>query len=177
MASIAFDSSVLSYFARSSQLGTLKVLTAEFDPRVVVTAVLDELAQGVVSYSPLGDVQGLGWLQEVDLSGLSELQSFAHYANVLGSGLRDIGEAATLAWAESHGATAVVDERAGVRAGRARGVDVIGTLGLVAKGVREHQLTEQAATTLVGLLIDAQAYFPFAGADEFLTWAKEKGVL
>ena len=48
----------------------------------------------------------------------------------LGGGGRNIGEAATLAYAELHGMTAFVDDRVGRRHGRERGVVVTGTLEL-----------------------------------------------
>ena len=53
----------------------------------------------------------------VSVGGLEGLGSFAAYARLLGSGARNVGEAETLAWAETNEAIAVVDEAAGRTAG------------------------------------------------------------
>jgi hypothetical protein len=54
---------------------------------------------------------------------------FAQYVRILGSGQRDIGEASVLAWAEVQGAIAVLDERAGTQAARARAFPFTGRSG------------------------------------------------
>jgi len=56
-------------------------------------------------------------------------------ARVLGSSLTgDVDEAATLAWAETHGAVAIVDDRAARNVARHRGVTVHGSLWLITRG-------------------------------------------
>lgn len=132
MTCLVFDNSPLSHFARARELGALEAITAVHD-RVVTQAVLDEIARGSVEHPELAQVSRLDWPRVVRVDGLPELQAFAEYASRLGSGARDIGEASTLAWAEVHGATAILDERAGTRQARERGVDVHGTLWLIAR--------------------------------------------
>ena len=42
-----------------------------------------------------------------------DLAVFAEYARILGSSVQgDVGEAATLAWAETHSAIAIIDDQA-----------------------------------------------------------------
>jgi predicted nucleic acid-binding protein len=112
----------------------------------------------------------------VGVDTLEELRLFANYARRLGSGARDIGEAATLAWAEAHGGTAIVDERAGTRHGRERNVDVHGTLWLIAEGVRDGSLDASRCEALVDALQAAEAWFPCSGSD-FMEWAQTEGLL
>jgi predicted nucleic acid-binding protein len=105
-----------------------------------------------------------------------EIESFAAYSRIFGAGPRDLGEAATLAWAEEHGATPVMDDQTAVNAARARDVPVRRTLALVADGVRRHILFEPAAATLVDELIAGGARFPCSGSD-FVAWARSRGIL
>jgi hypothetical protein len=95
---------------------------------LVTEAVLGEFGRGAESHIELKIIRTLDWLQVVRVDQLQELAVFAEYARVLGSGARDIGDAATLASAEVNLATAIVDKRAGTRLGRQRGVDLHGTL-------------------------------------------------
>jgi predicted nucleic acid-binding protein len=172
---LIFDTSPLSHFARAQELDTLAEVTAVWD-RTVTQAVLDELVGGAAQHPVLALIGLQEWLTVVAIDTLDELRLFAEYARRLGSGSRDIGEAATLAWAEAHGATAVVDERAGTRHGRERGVDVHGTLWLIAQGLRTGSLDADQCEALVDALRAAEAWFPCSGSD-FMHWAQAEGLL
>ena len=139
-------------------------------------AVLDEVTRGTSMYPELAQIASLEWLRVVHVDGLSELQAFAEYSNRLGAGERDIGEASTLAWAEVHGATAILDERAGTRHGRERGVTVRGTLSLIAHGQQTGLLSENDCEHLVDALSDTEAWFPCDGST-FMSWARSEGLL
>lgn len=80
-----------------------------------------------------------------------------------------------LAWAEVNHAVAIIDERAGTRRGRQRGVEVHGTLWLVAEGFRLNLLSDEQAELLVTALSDTSAWFPCSGS-EFLGWARREGL-
>ena len=175
MSAYIFDTSPLSHFAKAEELEVLGELTGARD-RFVTQAVLDELARGVQQYERLGAVHQLEWLVGVRGDHLEELAAFAEYARVLGSGSRDVGEASTLAWAEVNNAVAIVDERAGTLHGRRRGVEVHGTLWLIAEGHRTGLLVDARAEMLVDALSDAEAWFPCGGSD-FLDWARTEGLL
>jgi hypothetical protein len=137
---------------------------------------LDEVRIGETTHPPLADVRDAEWLEVVACDGLAELRVFAHYANVLGSGQRDIGEASVLAWAEVNDGIAVIDERAGARAGQERGVTVHGSLWLIVNGLKVGELSLQEAERLVDRLREAEAWLPCAGA-EFFQWAKDRDLL
>ena len=172
-----FDAGPLSYFARAGRLETLRAICD--DSRCVATdAVLEELRRGSDAYPSLLDVLDAAWLEHVGIEGLHELAVFAEYAQVLGSSREgDVGEAATLAWAEMYGAIAIVDDQAAANAGRGRKVETHGTLWLVIRGLRSGDLSEPDAVQLVGALLDAGAWFPLGGAEEFIPWARGEGLL
>jgi hypothetical protein len=77
---------------------------------------------GTSLHAELAAVPECEWIHVVRVDDLRELQVFAEYAARLGSGERDIGEASTLAWAEIHAATAVVDLKARAECMRHRGL-------------------------------------------------------
>ena len=135
----AFDSSPLSCFARAGGMDLLRAICS--DVRCVVTeAVRHELRRGMASQPAVRAALEADWIERVRVDGLAELSAFAEYARLLGSAReRDVGEAATLAWAETHDAIAIIDERAAVRAARQRKVEHHGTLWLVVRGLEARR--------------------------------------
>lgn len=172
-----FDAGPLSHFARAGRLDRLRLICGE--ARLTVTeAVLDELTNGAATHPSLQDVIEAEWLEHVRVDGLAELAVFAEYARVLGSSLLgDVGEAATLAWAETHDGVAIVDDQAARNVARQRQVTVHGSLWLVTRGMNEGHLRDVEATQLVGMLLDANARFPFTSAAEFIPWARAESLI
>ena len=172
-----FDAGPLSCFARAGRMDLLHEICG--DARCIVTdEVMRELERGASAYPALRAALHAEWLEHVRLEGLDELGAFAEYTRVVGSSReRDRGEAATLAWAELHAATAIVDDRAGVNTGRARGVPVHGTLWLVVQGLRGGRVSEEEATALVGTFLEVGQWLPFGRPEEFLPWARGEFLL
>lgn len=175
MAVLVLDSAPLSAFARAKQLPMLDLLTSK-DERVTTTAVIEELRAGLGDFPELQDAIDLPWLRVEPLNDLDELVLFGQYALRLGSGTHDVGEATVLAFAEAHGAVAFTDDQTAYQVGRERGVKVVRTLALVARGIRIGLLAEADAGGLVDALIDAGGRYPFRSG-EFLVWAREQGLL
>ncbi|MFH1176959.1 MAG: hypothetical protein V1750_06090 [Acidobacteriota bacterium] len=175
LTTLIFDTSCLSCFARAGRLALLESLTDGYR-RVVTPAVLDELDRGAANYPALATVASVSWLETVRADDLQVLRTFGRYLQILGGGSRNIGEAATLAWAEQRQAIAVIDDQTAVTAARRRGVAVRRTLAVVAGGVDRGQLTEPAAVVLVDELIAGGARFPCDGR-AFIPWAREQGLL
>ena len=172
-----FDAGPLNHFARAGHLETLHAICSEVR-RAVTASVLDELAAGVPAHPSLQDVIEAEWLDHVRVDSLAELGVFAEYTRVLGSSrMGDVGEAATLAWAEVHGAVAIVDDQTARNAARNRNVSVHGSLWLVTRGMRDGHLREDEATRLVGMLLDTDARFPFGNAADFIPWARAESLL
>lgn len=172
---LVFDSSVLSCFARAGRLDDLQALT-ETHRRVVTRAVQDEIEQGIQQHLRLAEVQQCTWLEVVHGDSLEELAVFSDYVRLLGCGTRDVGEAATLAWAEVHRAVAILDDQTAANVSRQRGVRLKRTLSLVSTGVQQNRLSEEDAAALVDDLIGGGARFPCDGR-HFIAWCREKGLL
>lgn len=172
---LAFDSSPLNYFARSNQLPMLGKLV-EGNYCIITRAVEDELLRGGSRHAQLYQISVQPWLAVVDDSSIEFLKLFSEYHTRLGGGGRNIGEAATLAYAELYGMTAFVDDRVGRRQGKERGVIVTGTLELICQGMRERTIKESEARDIIDLLCDHEAFLPCDGAG-FLDWARAEGLL
>ena len=171
---LVFNTSPLSSFARAGRLDVLARLTSGHS-QVTVRAVIDELQGGYGAHPSLQDVERATWLEVVPVDALEELRKFAEYHRQLGSGPRNVGEASVLAWAESHGAIAVLDDQTAVQLGRARGVTVYRTLRLIAEGLKTGVLSPKSSIELVDSLERAGARFPITSV-EFLQWAQDRGL-
>jgi predicted nucleic acid-binding protein len=172
---LAFDSSPLNYIARANQLPFLEKLVADNDC-VITRAVEDELLRGASKHAQLYQVSAQQWIRVVDDSSIAFLQLFSEYHTRLGGGDRNVGESATLAYAELHGLTACIDDRAARRHGQERGVPLTGTLELVCRGIRANVVEEAEAARVVDLLRDHEAFLPCDGST-FVDWARAEGLL
>lgn len=172
---LVFNASPLNHFAKAGKLDVLASLTGGAEC-FVTTATLEELQNGMAKNPANAEVLGAKWMVRVALTSLAELAAFAAYARRLGSGERHVGEASTLAWAEIHSATAVVDETAGKAAGIERGVSVHGSLWLLANGLRAGLLVDREVIEIVDVLKNSRAWLPCSGK-EFLDWARDRGLL
>ena len=173
---LVFDSAPLCAFSRAHRLAELERLTTRGGPRHHAGGPRRDRCGRRSDHPKLDAVLQLPWLRVVSLDSLAELRLFAAYADRLGTGDHDVGEASVLAWPEAHGATAFTDDEAAVQAGRDRMVVVRRTLFLVALGVKAGVLAEEAAVALVDELIAAGARMPLR-AGEFGAWARERGLL
>lgn len=153
---LAFDSSPLNYMARAAQLPLLEKLVAGNDC-VVMQAVEEELLRGASKHAQLYQISAQEWIRVVDDSSIGFLQLFSEYHARLGGGGHNIGESATLAYAEMHGLTACIDDRTARRHGQERGVKLTGTLELVCQGIRANVVAEAEAARVVDLLRDHEA--------------------
>ena len=173
---LAFDTSVLSTFARAGRLELLERLTGG-RRRVVTRAVLGELERGRGKHPALADALSLRWLETASIEDLDDLIVFNQYVRVLGVDSKNIGESSILAWAERIAGVALVDDDAAVTAGRARRVPVRRSLGLVHHGVHSGELDRAQARALVDDLIQlGGSWFTCDGAG-FEAWAEARGLL
>ena len=172
-----FDTGPLSCFARTGNLEVLHKICG--NARCLVTeAVIEELRSGFSCHPQLRAALDADWIDRVGTEGLSEIGAFAEYALALGSTPgKHIGEAATLAWAEVHGATAIIDERAANNIGRQRGVKVHGTLWLIVQALKSGLISERQSIEVVRSMLGIGAWLPFDSAEEFITWARQESLL
>lgn len=176
MSVLVFDNTPLSHFARAGALPALDSLTAGHR-RVVPAEVVGELIAGIALHPAISAAVNLPWLEIVELAQIEEVIAFARYKAELGGGIdRNNGESAVLAWAQVHGATAIIDERAGTRAARRDGIEVHGTMWLIANAYRDTTITRSAAITMVDQLLATDMALPTDGAG-FMAWAHDEGLL
>ena len=136
-----------------------------------------EIDAGIGQLPKLAEVLTVSWIEVVELDETAEVIAFARYKAELGGGpARNNGEAAVLAWARVHGGTAVIDERAGARIAQRDGIDVHGTLWLVANAVREQHLARRDAERIIDDLAATDMALPCDGAG-FFAWAYGEGLL
>jgi predicted nucleic acid-binding protein len=133
----------LSHFARAERLDVLRDLLVDKECWTT-RVVLEEVRQGVAAHPKLNDVLTVDWLKVSELDSLDEIRCFTRWVKRLGSGERDLGESSVFAAAELRSATAVTDDPAAVRVARNYGLDVHGTIWLLANACRDGKLTEPA---------------------------------
>ena len=138
--------------------------------------VLDELNRGVMAHPTLAAVAAQDWLKVARLDSLDEMTLFATWARRVGSGDRDLGEASVFAVAESRAAIAITDDRNAVRVARTYGINVHGTIWILAGACQTGKLAEQAAGNLIDVLRSTGHRLPCTGA-EFPEYARRHGLL
>jgi predicted nucleic acid-binding protein len=167
---LVLDNTILSHFARTGELETLRELCVDY--RVLVPVeVHRELLDGVAMYPSLANAIALTWTTAITLEEISEVVAFALYSRFL-----DAGEAAVLAFTKVNGGLAIIDELAGRREGRRDGLEVQGTLWLILEGIHKGVLSRQLAEELIDALVATEMRLPTDGAG-FIAWAYSEGLL
>jgi predicted nucleic acid-binding protein len=142
----------------------------------VVTGELKERAASLPEPRLLGAVD-LDWLR---ISGLDDsmdgIRAFVRWTGLVGDQkARNLGEASVFALAELWSATAITDDEDAKRVARRHGLDVHGTLWLLAAGCRDGKLTETGAVNLIDLLRYTGHKLPCTGP-EFPGWCRRHGL-
>lgn len=166
---IILDSSPILHFFQASRTEALLRL---------VEGMSCHVASPVIDHLQACDDRIAVWIRDagftvVSLQGVEELRVFVEYTQRLGSGPREVGEAATLGWAEVHGATAIVDEHVGHRYGVSRHVTVHRSPWLLMRGMcRTSALSSDEARVLVEELLTSGMALPVTSGNEFVDWVE-----
>jgi len=171
------DASVLSPFARAGRLDDLRRLFPH--ARLVTTeAVRAELRQGVPSHPALEDALTAPWLETEPIDTPFEvLAAFARHHAAFGSTTRDVGEATVLAYAEVHGALAVIDDKVASNHGKGCGIRTVRTLALIARAIQDGRLGEAAARELVDALQALGGARLGCSGDDVIQWFRDNDLL
>ncbi len=172
---LVFDTGPLSHIARQSWLGPLHFIIGE-RCAVIPDTVAAELRAGLVRYPYLSMILDAAWLTKVSLTSPAELDAFATFSSLLVAKDRNWGEAGVLAYAKTHGGTAIIDDRPARKAARKHDIQCRGTLGLVCDAVNQKQITLAMASALADDLLESEYRLPFKQG-EFVPWAKDEGVI
>ncbi|MFI6479050.1 hypothetical protein ACIBH1_14035 [Nonomuraea sp. NPDC050663] len=164
-----WDASALHHAAVADRLDVLGSIVSSWR-NVTTAAVLQELAGNDLTLA------GQDWLEVVHVDGLAELVLLARWVNVFSCNAHNRGEATVLAWAEAHGATAITDDRDARIAAKQEGLDVHGTLWVIAEGIRAGVLDGGSASGFVDALMASGARYPFCRG-QFLVWAAKNCLL
>ncbi|HWE89638.1 MAG TPA: hypothetical protein VG317_09275 [Pseudonocardiaceae bacterium] len=171
---LVWDTSPLYHAMKADRIDVLADVATMGDctacRNITTATVIEELRYHGLS------TDDLGWIEIVHVDGLDELSALVRWMDRVSGDKSNQGEATVLAWAETHRATAVVDDQDARRAGRNGGLDVWGSLRVVAESVRNGQLTEYSANAFVDALIETGARYP-CQRGQFTIWAKASGIL
>jgi len=166
---------VLSAFAEADRLDVLGSMLA--GDRCYATAIVrDEIRRGLATRPQLSAVENAEWLEHGDLATDAELAAFLRWTERVGSTDHDLGEASVFAFAEIHGTVAITDDRPATRVARTYGLEVHGTLWLIAGFCTTGKLTEHAAGGLIDALRAVGLHLPCTGS-QFPAWARDNGLL
>jgi predicted nucleic acid-binding protein len=169
------DAMCLIHFGRADRLDVFRDLLVDKECWTT-QVVVQELSQGAAAHPAMRDVGDADWLEVAELDSLEEIKLFAQWVRRLGSGERDLGEASVFAAAEIRSATAITDDQAAVRVARTYGLNVHGTIWLLADACRDGKHSESAAGSLVDVLRATGLGLPCTGA-EFPAYARQHGLL
>lgn len=153
---------ILGDIARNRQGGTRRNVTTQ--------AVISE-----INHFQLPLV-GSEWLEIVHVDDLAELEALVTWMDLVSGAKSNHGEATVLAWAQIHHATAVVDDADARRIGRNAGLEVWGSLRVMAESVRNGHTTAYVATALVDAMIDTGARYP-CPRGQFINWARQNSLV
>jgi len=138
--------------------------------------VREEIRVGSALYPELVSVLDLEWLSIEATSSLDRISRFVLWTKRVGAGSRNLGEASVLALTEELGAIAILDDRDATRVGRTYGVEIHGTIWLLAQSCRSDKLTLVNACNLIDSLRATGMRLPCTGA-QFPEFARKHGLL
>jgi predicted nucleic acid-binding protein len=168
----AWDASSLAHAVRIDRLDVLGDLARgpADSPwsHYTTAAVMEELAR-------FGQAEA-EWLEVVHVDGIGELGALARWMGRVATPTHSKGEATVLAWAECHGAIAIVDDRDARRVAQKYNQNVHGLLWIVAYAVRDGRWNISSAGAFVDQLLASGARYPFDSGG-FERWARKSGLI
>lgn len=160
-----WDASPLVHASRIDRLDVLGDLaSAPAGGRQHVTT--SAVAQEVVRQG--GEVPS--WLVVVHVDGIGELFALGQWVGRVATSSHSQGEASVLAWAEVHGALALIDDSDARRVARQHGLEVHGLLWVAAQAVLDGRWSVAGVSGLLDHLLASGARYPFESGG-FAEWA------
>lgn len=145
-----FDTSCLNYFAR---VGQLELLVGRYSGRATAAAeVRNELRIGAEAHPALVHVVAANWIVWRSVETVEGLAVFGSVLSVVGE--RGRGEAGTVAVAFEGGFRAVLDDLPARNVAGLHGVEITGTIGILARMARDEQVTLDEAWRIFNQMRD-----------------------
>ena len=117
------------------------------------------------------------WATLVHVDGLNEIVAFGAWCQrLVGANPHDRGEASVAAWAESHNAIAIVDDKDARIVMQRNGVQAHGSMWILCQVINCGRINVQTASGFVDAVIKAGARLPF-NAGGFEDWARKASLL
>lgn len=160
---LVFDAMCLNHFSRAERLDVLRDLLLGVTC-LTTHVVREEIRAGVQRHPALQAVLDTEWLGIARLDSLDEIRCFAKWVQRIGSSERNLGEASVFSAAELSDGIAITDDREAVSVGRAHGLEVHGTLWLLALACRDGKLNEVGAGNIVDALSATGMRLPCSGS-------------
>ncbi|TDE47523.1 hypothetical protein E1295_22495 [Nonomuraea mesophila] len=160
---LVFDATCLNHFARAERLDVLRDLLVGI-ACLTTHVVREEIRAGAQAHPILQTVLDADWLGLARIDSLEEIKCFAKWVHRIGSSERDLGEASVFSAAELSGGIAITDDREAVAVGRAHGLEVHGTVWLLACATQDGKLSEVAAGNIVDALSATGMRLPCTGS-------------
>ncbi|SFR26516.1 Predicted nucleic acid-binding protein, contains PIN domain [Lentzea waywayandensis] len=172
---LVLDTMCLSHFALIERLDVLGELLSSRE--CWTTAIVKgELARGAKDRPLLRNSLDLPWLHVAALDELDEILLFAKWSRLIGTAERDHGEASVFAVSELLGGIALTDDQKATKVARANGLNVHGTIWLLAQLCRDGKITEAGAGNLIDMLRESGMRLPCTGA-QFGSFGTKHGLL
>ncbi len=172
---LVFDTTCLAHFAKIDRVDVLGSVLIE-DVCTTTEFVRAELRHGCSTWPSLVNALEATWLGVDQLDTIDALLVFEKWTRRIGAAERDVGEASVFAAAELVGGIAITDDRCASRVARHHGLEVHGTLWLLASACECAKLVEVEATNLIDMLTDSGMRLPCTGS-EFPAWARRHQLL
>lgn len=165
MREVIFDNCVLSNFALSDSLQIIKKLYSGVSYITDFTAAenMRGIALGYGALEKIREALREGWIREVTLNSNKEKALFESLSVSIGS-----GEASSIAAAKARGFVFACDDKAARRETALLQVALTGTLGILARAVKENIISLKNADDVLNLMIKHGFYAPVISVSEIL---------
>lgn len=168
MPELIFDNCVLSNFALAGGIGLIRALYARkaFITDFVAAENMKGIAQGHDGLIAVREALADGWLKEIALKGKTEKRLFESLSISLG-----LGEASSMAAAKARNLVFACDDRTARKEAELLGIKLTGTVGILAKAVRNRLVNTAKADELLKTMMRHGFYSPVASIRSILSSA------
>lgn len=171
---LLFDASPLLHAAKADRLDVFGSLVTGAQC-LTTRSVLDEIRRN--SADAHAEVVRAPWITVVSTDSLDFLVAFGTWSTRMGlTDDHNVGETMLCAYAELNGGTVVLDDRDARKVATRHGLQVRGTVGLIADACKRGECTVPGASMLVDALHESGMRLPFAKGG-FEAWTREKKLL